>query len=92
MSSRNSTGQAKGKVRCLAAMAFGNHLRDWREHNDVSLKEMAADLDISISTVSAWETGRRFPSGVHCDLVAEYLSEPVYQLFYNEKGTGPHTD
>ena len=90
--SKASTGKANGQGHCLAAVAFGSHLREWRDHNNVSLKELAADLEISVSTVSAWETGRRFPSGVHCDLVATHLGQAVYELFNDQNGSTPATD
>ena len=89
MSSDKSTAKAKRGERCPAAVAFGNHLREWRQNNDVSMKALAADLGLSVSTVSAWENGQRFPSGAHCDLVSEYLGQPVHELF-SEDGTGRH--
>ena len=92
MSSHSSTGGAECREQSLAAVAFGSHLREWRKKNKVLRKQLAADLGMSLSTVSAWENGTRFPSGVHCDLVASYLEQPVFELFHNEDGTGRRMD
>jgi len=42
------------------------------------LKSLAADLGVSPSTVSAWETGDRFPSPEKLDLLAANAHQPAF--------------
>ena len=60
--------------------AFSTRLRDWRAAKRIPLKQIASDLGVSISVVSAWERGTRFPSVVHLQQVADYSGIPVCQL------------
>lgn len=58
-------------------MAFSH----WRRANNVPLKQIASDLGLSIATVSAWETGRRFPTGHHFEMLVSYTGVPPCKLF-----------
>lgn len=64
-------------VRASFACAFG----DWRRKKKVPLKRIAKDLGLSISTVSAWESGQRFPTGCNFELLVEYTGLPPCKLF-----------
>ena len=46
------------------------------------LKQMAAELGVSISVVSAWEQGSRFPSVHHLEKLAVYTGMSVCQLLF----------
>ena len=65
------------EVRTSFATAFGN----WRRKNKVPLKRIARDLGVSISTVSSWELGERFPTGCNFELLVEYTGLPPCKLF-----------
>jgi transcriptional regulator with XRE-family HTH domain len=64
-------------VRASFAIAFSN----WRRKNNMTLKTIARDLGVSISTVSTWESGERFPTGCNFELVVEYTGLPPCKLF-----------
>lgn len=75
---------------CPAAQAFGNTLREWRIGRQLPLKAVASEIGVSVSTVDAWETAVRFPSGVHLDRVSAYMGLPVCALLYHTSGGCPH--
>ena len=64
-------------VRASFACAFGT----WRRNNQVPLKKIASDLGVSVSTVSAWELGLRFPTGYNFEMLVEYTGLPPCKLF-----------
>lgn len=64
-------------IRTSFAKAFGA----WRRKNHVQLKEVAAGLGISVSTVSSWEQGERFPTGEHFQALVNYTGVPPCRLF-----------
>ena len=45
--------------------AFAARMSEWRKGNRKTLKEVAMDIGVSISIVSEWEHGHRFPSVAH---------------------------
>lgn len=51
-------------------------LKRWRRKNYLPLKRVAADLHLSVNTLSAWEQGKRFPTGRHFDQFVAYTGEP----------------
>ena len=61
--------------------SFATGFRNWRLKNNIPLKVVATDLGISIATVSAWETGRRFPTGRHFEMLVHYTGLPPCRLF-----------
>src|SRR3974390_1713229 len=61
---------------------FSGRLRRWRQARSMPLKRMAADLGVSVSVVSAWEQGSRFPSVHHLEKLAVYTGMPVCQLLF----------
>ena len=64
-------------VRTSFAAAFGH----WRRKHNVPLKKIAGDLGVSISTVSCWELGKRFPTGRNFELLVDYTGVPPCRLF-----------
>jgi transcriptional regulator with XRE-family HTH domain len=65
------------------AETFGARLREWRQHLGHPLKRVAHDLDVSVSVISQWERGLRFPSVRNLDRIATYMELPVCNLLYN---------
>ena len=63
--------------RASFATAFSN----WRHKNNLPLKKVARDLGISISTVSSWELGERFPTGRNFEMLVNYTGVPPCKLF-----------
>ena len=64
-------------IRTNFAQAFGT----WRKKNNLSLKTIAADMAISLATVSAWERGARFPTPQHFQALVNYTGIPPCRLF-----------
>lgn len=46
-------------------------------------KEIASDLDLHISVVSAWETGERFPNSLALQKIADYTGITPCRIFCN---------
>jgi transcriptional regulator with XRE-family HTH domain len=61
--------------------AFARGFRAWRLAHQIPLKQIASDLRVSISTISAWELGQRFPSGRHFEQLVNYTGLPPCRLF-----------
>lgn len=70
-------GRGKNQLLISFATAFGN----WRRRNHIPLKKIAFDLGVSISTVSSWELGERFPGGFNLNMLVEYTGLPPCKLF-----------
>ena len=64
---------------------FGERLRAWRHEQGNTLNNVAHDLDVSVSIVSQWERGIRFPSVKNLDLIAKYMGLTVCNLLYDGK-------
>ena len=61
--------------------SFGVAFKNWREKNHLSLKEIAAELGVSIATIHAWESAKRFPSGDNLEILSNYMNTPPCRLF-----------
>lgn len=71
--------------------AFSAALGGWRKQKRIPLKQVAADLGVSISTINAWERGERFPTGYHIELIVKYTSLAPCRLFCVCTEQGPPT-
>jgi transcriptional regulator with XRE-family HTH domain len=56
---------------------FGQFLREAREEKDVSLRELAKEIDCSPAFLSDIELGKRNPSEGVLAKIAKYLSTPI---------------
>ena len=72
---------SKPNFQCEVRASFATAFSNWRRKNKMPLKKIARDLGISISTVSAWELGDRFPSGRNFELLVNYTGVPPCKLF-----------
>jgi DNA-binding XRE family transcriptional regulator len=61
--------------------AFSTAFARWRKEKGFPLKQVAADLGVSISTVNAWERGERFPTGHHIELIVIHTALAPCRLF-----------
>lgn len=68
------------------ARILSARLRQWRLSRRIPLKRMAAELGVSISTISAWERGARFPSASHLERLSARTGLPVSRLLYEGPG------
>jgi transcriptional regulator with XRE-family HTH domain len=66
------------------AECLGSKLHTWRKNKGYSLQKVADKLDVSVSVISQWERGLRFPSLKNIDKLAEYMDLKVWQLFKPE--------
>jgi transcriptional regulator with XRE-family HTH domain len=71
----------KPKLKCDIGASFAIAFKNWRQKSNLPLKQVAADLGLSIGTVSKWELGKRFPSKRHFAMLAEYTGLPPCKLF-----------
>jgi transcriptional regulator with XRE-family HTH domain len=71
---------------------IGRRLHEGRTRRGWALKYVAAELGVSATTVSDWERGKRFPSGLHLLKLSVLFKAPVCALFCvgQEKCPGPH--
>ncbi len=66
---------------CDVCASFAIAFSNWRRKNKVPLKKIARDLGVSISTVSSWELGERFPTGHNFEMLVNYTGVPPCKLF-----------
>jgi len=85
-----ATNKKRTRPRLSTAARFGARLRIWRQELGYPLKRVAHDLDVSVSVVSQWERGLRFPSVKNLDGIAGYMDVPVCCLLYDGKSTCPY--
>ena len=71
----------KPALKCDIGASFAIAFKNWRRKNKVPLKQVAADLGLSVNTISLWELGKRFPSKRHFAMLAEYTAQPPCKLF-----------
>ena len=71
----------KSKSQCDIRASFAIAFKNWRRKHNVPLKKVAADLDLSVNTINLWELGKRFPTGLHFERLAEYTGMPPCKLF-----------
>jgi len=71
----------KPKLRCDIRASFATAFKNWRLREKIPLKTVAAGLGVSAATISLWELGKRFPSGRHFEMLAEYTGLPPCRLF-----------
>ena len=71
----------KPRFHCDARASFAIAFSNWRRKNKVTLKAIARDLGVSISTVSSWESGERFPGGYNFEMLVNYTGLPPCKLF-----------
>ncbi|MGA2441766.1 MAG: helix-turn-helix transcriptional regulator [Tepidisphaeraceae bacterium] len=71
----------ESRLRCDIRASFATAFRNWRLKENVPLKKVATDLGVSIATVNSWERGKRFPSGRHFEMLADYTGVPPCRLF-----------
>jgi transcriptional regulator with XRE-family HTH domain len=62
------------------AQLIGDRLKLRRKHKRWPLKRVAAELKVSVSIVSDWERGTRFPSAENLLQLAALYKQPVCQL------------
>ncbi len=72
--------------------SFARRLREWRQGRGLPLKHIAKELGVSISIISEWEHGHRFPSVANLEALGNYTGLPVCCLLYHGDGPCPHKD
>ena len=59
---------------------FAKRFGEWRARKGLLLKEIAEDLDVSISIVAEWENGHRFPSVDHLYAISQRTGIPAWRF------------
>jgi DNA-binding transcriptional regulator YiaG len=73
-----------------ASACLARRLREWRKSTGFPLKYLADELKVSVSTVSQWENGRRFPSLQRLERLAALMQMRVCCMLYDGPGPCPH--
>jgi len=60
---------------------FGPYLKQWRTTRKLPLKHVARDLGVSVSLISCWERGTRFPRQEQLEDLSGYLRVPLCAFF-----------
>jgi transcriptional regulator with XRE-family HTH domain len=68
-------------IRCDIRASFAKALSAWRKKNNVPLRKIAAGPGISVSAVSSWEPGGRFPTGGHFQALVNHTGVTDRRLF-----------
>lgn len=71
----------KSNLHCDIRASFATAFRNWRVKNHIPLKKIARDLGLSVSTISSWEMGERFPTGRNFEMLVDYTGVPPCRLF-----------
>ena len=71
----------KPKLRCDIRASFAIAFKNWRQRENVPLKQVATDLGLSVNTIDMWELGKRFPTGRHFEMLVDYTGVPPCRLF-----------
>ena len=71
----------KSNLHCDIRASFATAFRNWRLKSNIPLKTIAVDLGVSIATVNSWESGKRFPTGRHFEMLTDYTAVPPCRLF-----------
>ena len=66
---------------CDVRASFACAFTAWRQQHRIPRKQIARDLGVAVSTVSAWEWGERFPTGANFERLVEYTGPPPCKLF-----------
>jgi transcriptional regulator with XRE-family HTH domain len=80
MANGKSSAQSKILKPRLAA-----HLKAWRARHKQPLKAVAAELDVSVTTLWQWENAVNFPPPEKLELLAELMGIPCCRLFCSAK-------
>jgi transcriptional regulator with XRE-family HTH domain len=74
------TKKSTRKKRKPVARILGDNLLQWRQEQGYMLKHIADALDVSVSIISQWEHGTRFPSGMNLDRISAHMGITVSEL------------
>lgn len=64
-------------------------IRRWRKDDCHTLESLATILNVSRSTISLWERGKRLPSLEHLIALAKIMNEPPCRFFCPLPDTPP---
>ena len=78
---KSPTVAKKPKFHCDCRASFAIAFSNWRRKSKIPLKAIAKSLGVSISTISTWESGKRFPTGYNFEMLVEYTGLPPCKLF-----------
>jgi transcriptional regulator with XRE-family HTH domain len=71
------------------AMPLGYRLRNLRKHHRLSLRQLAASVGVSASTVHFWEVGRSNPTPAHMKALTDVFGLSEAEVLAGRKGASP---
>lgn len=88
---RSVGSQGTGGVRAENPIvgAFAVQVKEWRQKKGITLKTMAAAMDVGLSIICEWEHGHRFPSVDNLWALSKYTGIPACELIRPVKGGAP---
>ena len=72
-----------------ATESLSRRLRTWREKEELTQRDVADAIGVSLQTISHWEQAVRFPSGENMDKLAKFMKTPVCGLIYFDADACP---
>lgn len=69
--------------------AFAGRVKRWRKEKGMTLKNIADELDLSVSIVCEWEHGNRFPSVDHLLELSCLMGVPAWTLLRDADKAAP---
>ncbi len=69
--------------------AFAGRVKRWRQEKRMTLKNIADELDLSVSIVCEWEHGNRFPSVDHLLELSCLMGVPAWTLLRDADKAAP---
>ncbi|MCL2062396.1 MAG: helix-turn-helix domain-containing protein [Firmicutes bacterium] len=66
-------------------MNIGETIKDLREEKDISMRQLAKNLEVDIKTVWTWENGVKDPSAINIVKLADYFGVTTDYIFGREK-------
>ena len=90
MARKQTTKNKKPRVKQPQVVTdFSERLLAWRAEQGLPLKHIAQAVGLSVSIISEWEHGNRFPSVINLDALARCMGVPVCSLLYHKHGDCP---
>ena len=83
---RISHAERLAAVKNPLVRAFAGRVMRWRKEKGLTLKDIARELDLSVSIVCEWEHGNRFPSVDHLLDLSLLMGVPAWSLLREASG------
>lgn len=73
-------------------MNFSTNLKKYLDENNLTLKELAAKLDVPMSTAHGWLNGTPPKNILTIKKIANFMDCSIEELFFDEELISPHVE